>query len=146
MSKLLKSKKQEYFPKKFDLGLETGMTYFYKLNESRQVVPVAVVSKTINNAQRYEAHSKQSKQRKITISEKTYNLLKAYKPIRKLFILKSLLEAKGIEGRPFVYSCALKDIENFYSSKDWENYKDHILDRNKEDKKENKLNAILESL
>jgi class 3 adenylate cyclase len=146
MSKLIKTKKQEYFPKKFDLGLETGMTYFYKLNKSKNIVPIAVVSKTINNAQRYEAHSKQSQKRKITISEKTYNLLNSHKKIQKLFTLKSLLEAKGIEGRPFVYSCSLKDIKDFYESNDWEKYKKQIFERNAESTTENNLNTILSIL
>lgn len=146
MSKLMKTKKQEYFPKKFDLGLETGMTYFYKLNKSKNIVPIAVVSKTINNAQRYEAHSKQSQKRKITISEKTYNLLNSHRKIQKLFTLKSLLEAKGIEGRPFVYSCSLKDIKDFYESNDWEKYKKQIFERNSENTTENNLNTILSIL
>lgn len=146
MSKLMKTKKQEYFPKKFDLGLETGMTYFYKLNKSKNIVPIAVVSKTINNAQRYEAHSKQSQKRKITISEKTYNLLNSHKKIQKLFTLKSLLEAKGIDGRPFVYSCSLKNIKDFYESNDWEKYKKQIFERNSENTTENNLNTILSIL
>lgn len=146
MSEFIKTKKQEHFPKRFDLGLESGWTFFFKPGKSNNIVPIAVVSKTINNAQRFEAHSKQSKSRKITISEKAYNMLDTYKPIKQLFTQKTLLHAKGIEGRPFVYSCSEKSIEDFYKSPDWEIYKKEIIERNLECRPTENLNSLLETL
>jgi class 3 adenylate cyclase len=143
MSNFLESKEQEYYPKNFHLGIETGLSFFYKLND---IIPIAVVSKTVNNAQRYEDHSKRSKRRKITISETTFNLIARHKAIKELFSLKSLLEAKGINGRPFVYSSSVESLRKFYKSDDWKYYADYITLRNQKKEQENDLNFILKNL
>lgn len=112
------------YPEKFDLGIETGNTYFYKIKDAK-LAPIAGVSKTINNAQRLEDHGKKSKDRKITISKKTYELLKSFKEIKNLFYLESLMDEKGVD-KQFVRSCPLNKIKEFYESERWEDFKDRF--------------------
>ncbi|MFC1843013.1 adenylate/guanylate cyclase domain-containing protein [Candidatus Dependentiae bacterium] len=129
--KFMKEKRikySKYCPEKSDLGLEIGQTCFYKLSKTKKLIPMSGVSKTINNAERYQEHSKNCLVRKITISEKIWNIIninkngkKKHKILIKLFT-KQILNAKGIKGRPFVRSCKLGDLQKFYNSGELKKY------------------------
>lgn len=139
---LMKKYSEKHYPKQCDLGIEAGTVCLYSL-KNNAIIKFAATSKTINNAQRYEDDAKKGEglnKRKITLTEQNFIQLK---DLKELFGPKHLLNAKGIKGHPFVYSCPLEEIRAFYNSADWENHESEISRRNNEKKPRENFEKLL---
>jgi len=125
----LKNQNIKNSPKKFGIGIEVGITPIIKNKKFSKLTSISPVARSINNAQRYEQHSKELLQKwkdfkPITLPERLYKLLP--KKMQKIFktkmwylkdnkdYYKQKLNQQGITETIFVCSAPFERIKTFY--------------------------------